>query len=171
MYLLQTSRLSLRPFTLADAGHIVELFNRPSFIRFIGDRGVRTVADAENYLTQGPLKSYEQNGFGLWRVEQKETQAFVGMCGLIKRPELEDVDIGYALLPEFWGRGYATEACAAVLAYAHYTLKLKRLVAIVSPDNAASLRVLEKIGLQFERTLLWPQDGSELRVYAINFAL
>lgn len=170
MYLLQTEHLNLRPFTLADAGHIVELLNQPSFIRFIGDRGVRTAAEAEKYLTDGPLKSYEQNGFGLWLVEEKVTHAFVGMCGLIKRPELEDVDIGYALLPEFWGHGLATEACAGVLAYARNHRQLKRLVAIVAPDNVASIRVLEKIGLTFERTMLWPQDKSELSVYAIDFA-
>lgn len=168
MHLLQTERLNLRLFTLEDAGHIVELLNQPSFIRFIGDRGVRTAAEAEKYLTDGPLKSYEQNGFGLWLAEEKATHAFVGMCGLIKRPELEDVDIGYALLPKFWGCGLATEACAAVLAYARNHLQLKRLVAIVAPDNIASIRVLEKIGLKFERTMLWPQDKSELSVYAIN---
>lgn len=168
MFRLQTPRLNLRPFTLADAGHVVQLLNQPSFIRFIGDRGVRTVADAEKYLAEGPLKSYGQNGFGLGCVEETATLTFVGMCGLIKRPELEDVDIGYALLPEFWGQGYATEACAAVLAYAHYTLKLKRLVAIVSPDNAASIRVLEKIGLTFERTMVWSHDNSTLNVYAIE---
>lgn len=170
MFRLQTPRLNLRPFTLADAGHIVQLLNQPSFIRFIGDRGVRTVADAENYLAEGPLKSYAQNGFGLWCVEETATQTFVGMCGLIKRPELEDVDIGYALLPEFWGRGYATEACAAVLNYARVTLKLNRLVAIVAPDNAASIRVLEKIGLQFERMMPWPKDNSQLNLYAVEFA-
>lgn len=171
MDILQTERLNLREFTLADAGFILELLNQPSFIRFIGDRGVRTVADAEQYLAQGPLKSYEQNGFGLWYVEQKETQAFVGMCGLIKRPELEDVDLGYALMPEFWAQGYATEACSAVLGHAHQQLKIKRLVAIVAPENAASIRVLEKIGLTFERTMLWPPDDSKLNVYAVDFGL
>jgi RimJ/RimL family protein N-acetyltransferase len=166
MSILETDRLRLRELYIEDASFILELLNQPSFLRFIGDRGVRTIADAEAYILNGPVKSYERLGFGLWMVEVKSELTSIGMCGLIKRDGLEDVDIGYALLPQYWSKGYATEAAAAVLDYGRNILKLDRILAIVTPDNDRSIHVLEKIGLKFERTMRWPQDGSELKVYA-----
>jgi RimJ/RimL family protein N-acetyltransferase len=166
MNLLETERLRLRQLSLDDAAFILELLNQPSYVRFIGDRGVRTADDAERYIAQGPMESYRRFGFGLWMVEMKEGHLPVGLCGLIRREELDDIDIGFAFPPQFWGQGFATEAARAVMAYGRETLKLKRIVAIVSPDNERSIKLLEKLGLEFERLMKWPADGSELRVYA-----
>lgn len=168
MPLLVTERLSLRELTLADADFILKLLNEPSFIRFIGDRNIRSLADAENYLLQGPLASYQRHGFGLYLVEEKSNGIPLGMCGLIKRDTLPDVDIGYAFLPEFWSRGYALEATTGVMNYGKEVLKLSRIVAIVAPDNERSIRVLSKLGLRFERMITWSEDGAELKLYATN---
>ncbi len=164
--ILETDRLRLRQLATDDAAFIIELLNQPSFLRFIGDRGVRSGRDAERYISQGPMRSYERFGFGLWMVEGKENHLPIGICGLIKRDELDDVDIGYAFLPQFWAQGFATEAARAVMAYGREVLKLKRIMAIVSPDNERSIKMLEKIGLEFEGIMRWPEDGSQLKVYA-----
>lgn len=164
--ILTTKRLFIRPFTLDDAPFILELLNEPSFIRNIGDRGVRSLADANAYLLNGPIASYERNGFGLYSVELKAEGVMVGMCGLIKRDVLPDVDIGFAFLPRYWGHGYAIEAAAAVMAYGRDVLKLNRIVAIVSPGNEASINVLRKLGLHYERMIPWADDGSALKLFA-----
>ncbi len=169
MNILATARLTLRELTEDDAPFILTLLNDPAFIRFIGDRNVRTLDDARAYLQNGPIASYQRHGFGLYLVEQKTDQTPLGMCGLIKRDTLPDVDIGYAFLPQFRGDGYAYEAAAAVLAYGKATVGLQRIVAIVTPDNERSLRLLDKLGLTFERMIAWPADGSELKLYAIEF--
>src|SRR5713226_1802429 len=147
---LETNRLSLRRLSIDDADFILKLLNEPSFIHNIGDRGVRTIEEARAYILNGPVASYEKYGFGLWLVEAKHSGARVGICGLLKREVLEDIDIGYALLPEFWSRGYALESASAVLSYAREELRLKRVVAVVNPDNQSSIRLLEKIGFEFE---------------------
>jgi [ribosomal protein S5]-alanine N-acetyltransferase len=162
---LETERLILRQMTLDDAEFILRQVNEPSFIQNIGDRNVRTVEDAQAYISNGSLKSYEKHGFGLYLVLLKETRESIGMCGLIKRDGLEDVDIGYALLPEFWGKGYAVEAAQAVKEYAKDMIGLKRLVAIVDPVNESSIRVLEKIGLQYEKMLRLSADDIELKLF------
>ena len=159
---LQTERLALRELTVDDAAFIRELVNEPSWIRFIGDRGVRSVDDARAYLEKGPIAMYARFGFGLWAVELKETGEAAGLCGLIKRDALEDVDIGFAFLPRFWGRGYALESAQAVLAYGREILGLDRIVAITSPDNDASIRLLEKIGLRFEQTIEFAGESTML---------
>ncbi|HMB21196.1 MAG TPA: GNAT family N-acetyltransferase, partial [Anaerolineales bacterium] len=166
---LETERLHLRQFSTEDAGFILELLNEPSFIQNIGDRGVRTLDDAIAYLTRVPLASYAKNGFGLYAVLLKETNEIIGMCGLIKRDGLDDVDIGYAFLPKFWSKGYAVESAAAVKAYAKDVIGLKRLVAITDPDNEGSIRVLEKIGLRFEKMVRLSQDDIELKLFAVDF--
>jgi [ribosomal protein S5]-alanine N-acetyltransferase len=166
--ILQTDRLRLRKFTLADAPFILELLNEPAFIQNIGDRGVRTVQDAEQYLEKGPLTSYARHGFGLWCVELTETGDQIGMCGLIKRDALADVDLGYAYLPQYWGCGYAAEAALACREYARAPLGLKRLVAIVDPANQGSIRVLEKAGMKFERLIRLTPDDIELKFFAID---
>ncbi len=163
-----TKRLTLRSFTLNDAEFIIELLNEPSFIQNIRDVGVRTLSDAEKYLENGPISSYAKNGFGLLAVALKETGQPIGMCGLIKRDTLEDVDVGYAFLPEFWGRGYAVEAAQAVMTHAKERLGLKRVVAIVDPANAGSIRVLEKIGMAFEKMVKLSEDDIELKLYSIG---
>ncbi len=142
-----TPRLALVEFTPADAPFIVRLLNDPDWIRFIGDRGVRTEDDARAYLERGPLAMYVRDGFGLWCVARREDARPVGMCGLIKRDTLPDVDIGFAFLPDCRGLGYATEAATATLALAAGRYGLRRVVAIVSPDNARSLKLLGKLGM------------------------
>ena len=166
MNILETERLALRQFTAEDAAFIVELVNEPSFIQNIGDRGVRSLEDAIRYLEAGPIPSYERNGFGLYLVQLKESGESIGMCGLIKREALEDVDIGYAFLPKFWSKGYAVEAALAVKEQAR-RLRLKRLVAIVDPDNTGSIRVLEKVGLTFERMIQLSADDIELKLFGM----
>ena len=165
MNVLETERLTLRHLTIDDASFILELLNDPSFIQNIGDRGVRTIDDACAYISNGPLASYERFGFGLFLVELKETGVSIGMCGLIKRDALPDVDVGFAFLPQFWGTGYAFESASAVMTYGRDTLGLDRIVAIVSPDNDGSIKVLQKIGLTFERMIHWGEDGSEIKLF------
>ena len=165
MKILETERLVLRQLTPDDAEFILELLNDPSFIRNIGDRNVRTIEDACSYILNGPVASYAKNGFGLYLVLLKETQEPIGMCGLIKRDGLEDVDIGYALLPRYWSRGYAVEAAQATKEYAREMIGLKRIVAIVDPVNAGSIRVLEKIGLQYETMVRLSADDIDLKLF------
>jgi RimJ/RimL family protein N-acetyltransferase len=148
-----------------DAAFILELLNEPAFIRNIGDRGVRNLEDARHYIQHRLLASYEGSGFGLYRVDLKERAMPIGMCGFIKRPELADVDIGYALLERFWLRGYACEAASAVLEYGRKRLGLKRVVAITAPYNVASSKVLEKLGFRFERMLDLPNHGGKSKFY------
>ena len=150
---LETERLLLRPFTTDDAPFILTLLNEPSFLQYIGDKKVRNLDDARQYLSNGPIASYERNGFGLGLVELKETQTPIGMCGLLKRDELPDPDIGFAFLPDFWNKGFAFEAAAAVMKDARARLKLGRILAIVNPDNYPSMKLLERLGMKFERML------------------
>jgi RimJ/RimL family protein N-acetyltransferase len=165
---LETERLTLRQMTNDDAPFILGLLNEPSFIQNIGDRKVRTLEDARSYILNGPVKSYEKNGFGLYLVALKTTNESVGMCGLIKRDGLEDVDIGYALLPRFWSKRYAVEAARAVKEYAKDTIGLQRLVAIVDPANEGSIRVLEKIGLRYEKMIRLSADDIELKLFGVE---
>lgn len=157
--------MTLRRLSAEDAGFILRLLNEPSWLRFIGDKGVRTLEDARAYILNGPVEMYSRLGFGLYLVELKADGAPVGICGLIKRDALEDVDIGFALLPEHWGRGYAYEAASAVLAYGREVLGLRRVVAITSADNDSSARLLEKLGLRFERMLKLSAGSAELRFF------
>ncbi|MCU0324351.1 MAG: GNAT family N-acetyltransferase [Spirosomaceae bacterium] len=168
MTILETERLLLRQFTLADAPFIFELLNTPTWLRFIGDRGVRSLEDAENYLRGGSIKSYEVNGFGFYAVIEKESQKMIGMCGLIKRDGLDDIDIGFAFLPDVIGKGYGTEAAQAMLKYSFNQLKIRRLVAIVNPDNDASISVIKKIGMQFEKLIILDEKKQNLMLFAIE---
>ena len=166
MLILETGRLRLRQLSVDDAPFMLRLLNEPSFIRNIADMGVRDLEGARAYLRRGPLASYERFGFGLWLVELKETSEAAGVCGLVRRDGLDDVDIGYALFPEFWSQGYAREAAAAVTSYARAALGLKRLLAIVSPHNDASIRLLGKLGFRFERMMRLPGDEEEIKLFA-----
>ena len=168
MNILETERLILRQFTTEDAGFILDLLNEPSFIQNIGDRGVRTLEGASAYILNGPVASYAKNGFGLYLVVLKEAHEPIGMCGLIKRDGLEDVDIGYAFLPKFWSKGYAVESALAVKAYAKNAIGLHRIVAITDPANAGSIRVLEKIGLRFERMIRLSEDDIKLKLFSVE---
>jgi RimJ/RimL family protein N-acetyltransferase len=146
----ETQRLRLHRLDAADAAFILQLVNEPSWLEFIGDKGVRTLDNARAYIANGPVAMYASHGHGLYRVDLAHSGEAIGLCGLIKRDTLADVDIGYAFLPAHWGHGYAEEATRATLSHAH-TLGLKRIVAIVTPTNARSIRLLEKIGLRYDR--------------------
>lgn len=159
-----TERLVLRRLTRHDAEFIRELVNEPGWIRYIGDRNVRTTADAENYLLHGPLASYERFGFGLNLVSLKDGPA-VGMCGLIKRDGLEDVDLGFALLERYAGRGYATEAAQAIMRVARDEMGIRQLVAITQDDNGASIHLLRKLGFAAAGRIRLRSDGAELLLH------
>jgi len=156
----------LRHLSLEDAEFVLELLNDPAFIQNIGDRQVRNIADAKNYIETGPLASYREFGFGLFLVELKQTDQAMGICGLLKRKELDDVDVGFAFLPQFRTYGYAYESTAAVMNYGWQQLNLNRIVAITSMDNTASIRLLEKIGLQFEKTCILEGDNEPIRFFS-----
>lgn len=163
----ETARLTLRRLVPADAPFVRELLNEPSFIANIGDRGVRTDEDARRYLLEGPQAMYERHGFGLWHLSLKETGEPIGMCGLLRRDSLPGVDIGYALLPRYWGAGLAFEAAAATLRHAAEKFRLPRVFAIVAAHNTASIRLLEKSGMRFERMHRAP-EGDEVLLYGVD---
>ena len=161
---IQTERLALRQLGLNDADFILELLNDDAFLQFIGDKGVRTLDDACDYLRKGPLESYERRGFGLYAVCLRDGTR-TGICGLVKRDGLEDVDIGFAFLSKYRAKGYAVESAAAILEHAKRVLGLRRVVAITSPQNAGSIAVLERIGLKFERMVRVAEHGPELKLF------
>ncbi len=166
MPIIETERLRLDEFSPDDADFILALVNEPGFHRFIGDRGVRSPADARHYLADRVIPSYSRNGFGLWRVALKEGLLPVGMCGLLKRDFLDDVDIGYALLETAQGHGYAEEAARATLEYARQPIGLSRIVAVIAPDNVRSLRLATRLGFAFQSALTWPDGGDDVHLYA-----
>ena len=163
---IESPRLVLRPLNEGDAAFIVALLNQPSFVQYIGDRGVRTLEDAQRYIADGPAHSYSQHGFGLMVAQSKDNATPMGMCGLVMRDYLPDPDIGFALLPEYRSQGFALEAAGAVLRHAFDQLGLKRVVAIVQRDNAASIRVLERLGMRAAGTVVPPQEDNELLLFA-----
>lgn len=166
MPIVYTPRLALREMTDEDADFMLELLNDASFLRYIGDRGVRTIDGAREYIRKGPVASYRRNGFGLYIVEVKGTGEVIGTCGLVRREGLDDVDIGFAFLPQYRTQGYATEAATAILQQAREQLGFTRIVAIVSPDNERSANVLRKIGLKFERMIRLTANEPEIELYA-----
>jgi len=166
--ILETKRLTLRELTEIDAAFILRLLNEPSFLRFIGDKGVRNLDDARAYILNGPVASYKQNGFGLYLVQLKTNNTPIGICGLLKRESLADVDIGFAFVPEVWNQGYAFESADAVMIYAKDVLKLTRIVAITDKDNEASGKLLEKLGLMFDRMIDLSGKGDETRLFVPN---
>jgi len=167
--MIETVRLRLREFTPDDAPIIFELLNSSGWLKYIGTRNINSVSDAQGYISEKLMPSYEKYGFGFYLMETKKDSLPVGMCGLVKRESLDDVDIGFALLPEFEGKGYAYEAASATLAYAKDILKLKRIAAITVPYNTPSIKLLEKIGLVFEKTINIPNDKEELMLYTISY--
>jgi len=165
MNLIETERLYLRKLTTDDAGFILDLYTQPSFLQFIGDRGIRTLDDARGFLSKKLIESYERLGFGLYLTLLKENDLPIGICGLVKRDSLADVDIGFAFLPQYWSKGYAFESASAVLVYARNTLGIKRIAGITTPDNQGSIHVLEKMGLKFEKMIKLPEDVIELNLF------
>ncbi|NNF00552.1 MAG: GNAT family N-acetyltransferase [Pyrinomonadaceae bacterium] len=167
--ILETERLILREFDLDDAEFILELLNSPGWLKYIGNKKVKTINDAKSYLSEGPVKSYAENGFGLSMVELKFIGVPIGMCGLVNRDTLDDIDIGFAMLPDFAATGYGSEIALATLEYGRDQLGLKRIVGITVKDNKASIALLEKIGLKFEKMIDIPEDNEKLMLFGVNF--
>ena len=165
MSILRTARLILRELNTGDAEFMLALLNDPDFIRHVGDRGVRTLEAAREYIVKGPMQSYARNGFGLYMVELRETRAKLGICGLVRREQLTDIDIGFGFLPEYRSQGYAIEAAAAIMAQAQDELGLDRVVAITSQENDRSGNVLRKLGFAFERLIKLPGEEKEIRLF------
>jgi RimJ/RimL family protein N-acetyltransferase len=165
MKVLETDRLILRHLTVEDSEFILELLNDPSWLRFIGDRGVKTLDDARDYILKSLVPMYERLGFGMYLTELKSDGVSVGICGLIKRDSLADVDVGFAFLPKFRGKGYAYESASAVMEYGKKSFALNRIAAITSPDNNDSARLLEKLGFKFERMVKLSDDSAEVSLF------
>ncbi len=164
MQITQSDRLTLRWLDPSDADFVLRLVNEPGWLKYIGDRNIHTQAAAIAYIDK-TREMYTQHGFGLFAVERHTDAEVIGICGLLKRDTLEDVDIGFAFLQAFWGKGYAREAANATLDYGKATHDLSRIVAITDPQNQASIALLAKLGFQFEQTL---EDGAEpLNLYGI----
>jgi RimJ/RimL family protein N-acetyltransferase len=160
--ILETERLVLQEFSIDDAEFILTLLNTHGWLEYIGDKNVRTIEDAENYLENVPIKSYKENGFGLWLILLKNNSTPIGMCGLIKRESLDDIDIGFALLPEYSKLGYGYEIAQATINYAKHDLGIDKVVAITNSNNVPSIKLLNKLGLQFEKTLKLSEDDTVL---------
>lgn len=158
----------IRKLELGDAAFMLDLLNQPSFIRFIGDRGIRSLDQARTYIEERALASYGKNGFGPFAVELKDNGRVIGIVSLLDRDELDDVDIGFAILPDFWRQGFASEASSAVIEFAMTDLGIKRVIAITQPDNIGSIKTLHKMGLSPESMTRLEGDDVDLRLYAIE---
>ena len=168
MNILETERLILRRFTLDDTAFIIELLNTEGWIKYIGEKNVRTTDQAREYLENGPLKSYRNNVFGLALVELKEDHVPIGMCGLIDREYLDHLDVGFALLPNHTGHGYGFEIVKKTVEHALGELKQEKLFAITLPQNYSSIKLLAKIGFIFDRNVISPDTNEELNLYSID---
>jgi RimJ/RimL family protein N-acetyltransferase len=166
--ILETNRLNIREITESDAEFILDLLNQPSFINNIGDRGIRTIEQAKEFIENRFRASYGKFGFGLYAVEFKETGAPIGICGFVKRDYLPDADIGFAFLPQYERRGYGFESASAMLDHGRETLGFEKVAAIVSPHNEASAKLLEKLGLHFEKMI--KTDTEELKLFSMNLS-
>lgn len=166
--MFETERLIIGKFSVDDAAFVLELLNTPAWLEFIGDRHVRTLDDAKQYILTGPLTSYERFGFGPYVVKLTDNGLPIGICGLYKRDELPDIDIGFSFLPAYAGKGYGYEAASAVLAYAATTLRLMRITGITKPTNQNSIRLLEKLGLRFEKKIIFGADGQESLLFGMT---
>ena len=169
MTLLETDRLILRYLTEEDAEFFMALANTPSWLKYIGDRNIKTIEASKKYIRDGSIKSYEERGFGFYMVELKENNECLGVCGLIKRDALEDVDIGFAFMPEYEGKGYGYESASAVLQYAKNNLKMSRIIAITVPENERSIVLIKKIGLTYDKMVIPFDDKKELMQFEVKF--
>jgi RimJ/RimL family protein N-acetyltransferase len=161
MTVLETERLILRRLATDDADFMLQLMNEPGFIKYVADRGLRTTADAAEYIAQKIIPSYARFGFGFYRVDLKESETAIGICGLVKRDTLEEVDVGFSILERFCRQGYTYEAAVAVMDYGRNVLGLPRIVGVTAPDNRASIHLLEKLGLKLQRRIRLPGYGPE----------
>jgi RimJ/RimL family protein N-acetyltransferase len=166
MLISETERLSINELTVQDAPFVLTLLNTPTWLRYIGDRGIKNIDEARNYLLNGPIASYKRFGFGLYLVKLKEGDIPVGMSGLIKRDGLDDVDVGFALHPDYTGKGYAYEATSAVMTYAREVLKLTTVVAITTEDNTHSTTLLLKLGLHYKKMVTLPGNQKEYMLFS-----
>ena len=166
MNILETERLILCNITIEDANFIFELLNDPNWIKYIGNKNVHDLESAKNYILNVPIKSYKKFGFGLFLVKLKDLDIPIGICGLIKRDNLENIDIGFAFLEKYVGYGYAFESANATLEYAKNTLGIKKIIAITNEDNYNSIKVLKKIGLVFEKMIKFENEEKELMLFA-----
>ncbi len=170
MKILETERLILREIVETDDEFVLDLLNQPSFIKYIGDRNVRTIEQSREFIENRYRQSYREHGFGLYAVELKSQipnpKSQIGICGFVKRDSLPDADIGFAFLPQFCGKGYALESANAVMKYGRDVLGLARVLAITSQDNESSGRLLEKIGFKFESLIKMPPDTEELKLFS-----
>lgn len=166
MIIFETTRLTIRRFAETDAPFIFELMNSPGWLQFIGNRNIQTEEDACLYITEKLVANYAKQGFGFYAVIEKISQNALGMVGIIKRDGLADVDIGFAFLPQFEGQGYGFESASALLDYARKELKIDKMVAITNPDNLKSQKLLRKIGLEFERMVLLPDEKEEIMLFS-----
>jgi RimJ/RimL family protein N-acetyltransferase len=162
---LETERLSLREMTLDDAAFLLHILNDADFLQYVGDRGIRSIDDARAYLLRGPIDSYRRHGYGMYLAVLKADESVVGLCGLVRRQELPEPDIGFAFLPQYRSRGYASEATAAILEYGSGVLALPRILAIATPDNLPSNRVLQKAGMRLDGAVRLPGDDDDLNLY------
>ena len=169
MTVLETDRLLLQRFTASpsESEFALRLLNEPSYLQYIGDKGVRTLEQATAYLLEGPIKSYQLHGHGLYLVVLKDSLQPVGICGLLRRDQFPDADLGYAFLPEFWSQGFAYESASAVLDYGKRTLKLSKIIALVSPANSPSIKLLEKLGFTYSEQVKMEPSGSDAAVYEL----
>jgi RimJ/RimL family protein N-acetyltransferase len=169
MTVLETDRLLLRHFTASpgESEFALRLLNEPSYLQYIGDKGVRTLEQATTYLLEGPIKSYHLHGHGLYLVVLKNSLQPVGICGLLRRDQFPDADLGYAFLPEFWSQGFAYESASAVLDYGKRTLKLPKIIALVSPANSPSIKLLKKLGFTYLEQVKMEPHGSDAAVYEL----
>ncbi|HKX99726.1 MAG TPA: GNAT family N-acetyltransferase [Steroidobacteraceae bacterium] len=160
---LDTERLVLHPFTEADADFVLRLLNEPSFLRYIGDRGVHDLDSARRYIADGPVAGYARHGHGLLRVVRRSDGASIGMCGVLRRDSLPDPDLGFSFFPDYWSQGYAQESARAVIDHARRSLDIGRILAITTPDNEPSMRLLGKLGFRFDRMVT--MGAEELRLF------
>jgi len=163
--ILETERMILRELSPDDADFILVLLNTPTWLQFIGDRNVKNVEQARKYIAEGPLRSYRENGFGLSLVELKESDIPIGVCGLLKRDGLEYPDLGFAFLPQYTKKGYAFEVASATIAFACANLRISTILAVTTPDNERSIRLLSKIGFAFENMVTLPDKHEEMMLH------
>lgn len=166
--MIETDRLSLSRLSYDDCEFIFELVNEPSFRRYIGDKGVRNLHDAGEYLKKGSIDHYQKHGFGLYRVSRKTDGCPLGICGLVKRDEFDCPDLGFAFMQAYWSNGYAYESSVAVLDYGWRDLGLKRIIAMADSENNSSTRLLNKLGFEFERMARMPGETVDVRLYALE---
>ena len=169
MIVIETPRLRLRTATLDDAPFYLALVNEPSWIANIGDRNIHTLEAARAALEAGPMAQQREHGYSFYIIERRSDGAGMGMGGMIRRDSLPGPDIGYAMLPAYWGQGYAYEAAAAVVQHARHVLGIPTLYGITSPQNQASINLLNKLGLRFERFSRLPPAGKETNIYRKDF--